>query len=241
MQPPLIGVTTYGLNAEGDFHLPQVYVNSIRRAGGIPLLVPPGETELPSLLAQLDGLLLAGGGDLDPVHYRTERHPTVYMVDAARDAMEIAMARLAASSTLPTLCICRGLQVLNVALGGSLIQHLPDVVGDTILHRQPPRNPASHPVNIVPGSRLHTILQNSACHIVSWHHQALQQLAAPLVVTAQADDGVIEAIEHPEHPWLLGVQWHPEMSAAEDPVQQQLFDAFIAEAARYRVTRALIQ
>src|SRR5687767_8553693 len=115
--PPLIGITTYARNHEDEFSLPAVYVEAVRRAGGIPLLIAPGETRLDELLAALDGLILSGGGDLDPIHYGSPGHPTIYMIDPERDKTELELARRIAASGAPTLCICRGLQVLNVALG----------------------------------------------------------------------------------------------------------------------------
>ncbi|HXF63671.1 MAG TPA: gamma-glutamyl-gamma-aminobutyrate hydrolase family protein [Caldilineaceae bacterium] len=234
---PLIGITTYGRNEEGDYTLPAEYVDAVRRAGGIPLLIPPGEPNLEPVLAVLDGLVLSGGGDLDPSHYASAGHPAIYMVDAERDAFELALARCAAEQPLPTLCICRGLQVLNVALGGSLVEHLPDEVDGSIGHRLEPDKPTRHPIAVLPGRRLATLLEAQEVEAVSWHHQAIRRLADPLAVAAQAADGVIEAVELPDHPWLIGVQWHPEMSAAHDPRQQRIFDALVAAAAERKRSR----
>jgi putative glutamine amidotransferase len=128
---------------------------------------------------------------------------------------------------VPTLCICRGIQVLNVALGGTLIEHLPDEVGDTIAHRVPPRNPTQHPIRLEPGSRLADIIGQAEATTTSWHHQAIRRPAAGLDVVAHAPDGTIEAVEMPDHPWLVAVQWHPELTAANDPGQQRLFDALV--------------
>ncbi len=228
MTPPLIGITTYGRNHEDEFTLPAVYVEAVRRAGGIPVLIPPGEPRLDDLLAVLDGLILSGGGDLDPSHYNSPGHPTIYMLDAERDATELDLARKVAASGAPTLCICRGLQVLNVALGGTLVEHLPDAVDGTIVHRQEPDEPTAHTLTILPETQLAAMLQSGPIHGISWHHQAIRTVASSLTIAAQADDGTIEAVEAPDHPWLIAVQWHPEMSAASDPRQQQLFDAFIA-------------
>src|SRR5262249_760423 len=153
MTPPLIGITTYGRDEQNRFLLPAEYVDAVRRSGGIPVLLPPGEANLHELLARLDGFILAGGGDLDPALYGGRHHETIYMVDSERDQSEIALAQEIVALRVPTLAICRGAQVLNVALGGSLIEHLPDVVGETIAHRLPPRQPSQHPVRIKPASR----------------------------------------------------------------------------------------
>src|SRR6185295_2598637 len=127
---PLIGITTYGRNADGEFHLPSEYVEAVRRAGGVPVLIPPGEEHLEEVLDRLDGVILSGGGDVDPVHYGGVPHATIDRIDGERDAMEIALTRGLLELDLPTLAICRGAQVLNVALGGSLIEHLPEEVGE---------------------------------------------------------------------------------------------------------------
>jgi putative glutamine amidotransferase len=232
--PPLIGITTYGRNHEDEFTLPAVYVEAVRRAGGIPLLIAPGELQLDALLAALDGVILSGGGDLDPAYYGSPGHATVYMIDAERDATELELARRIAASGAPTLCICRGLQVLNVALGGTLIEHLPDVVAGSIEHRQEPGSPTEHTLTILPETQLAGLLQAGPMHAVSWHHQAIRTVAPGLTIAAQAEDGTIEAVEDPNHPWLIAIQWHPEMSAATDPRQQQLFDAFVAAVQRLR-------
>ena len=223
--PPLIGITTYGRDGDNKFALPAEYVDAVRRAGGMPLLVPPAEPHLDLLLAKLDGLILAGGGDLDP----GSPHETIYMVDPERDRSELAMARRVAADGKPTLGICRGAQVINVALGGSLIEHLPDVVGHDVVHRiLPPEEPAKHGVQVDAASRLAAILESDHVAPTSWHHQAMRRVADGLTVVAWASDGTVEAAELAGHPWLLAVQWHPEMTAAHDPTQQRLFDAFVA-------------
>lgn len=235
--PPLIGITTYGRNHEDEFTLPAVYVEAVRRAGGIPLLIAPGEAQLDELLGILDGLILSGGGDLDPAHYGSNGHATIYMIDAERDATELELARRVINLGAPTLCICRGLQLLNVALGGTLIEHLPDVVSGAIQHRDEPDKPTAHAFTILPATHLAELIDSGEIHGVSWHHQAIRTLAPNLVISAQAADGIIEGVELPEHPWLIATQWHPEMSAATDPRQQLLFDEFIAAAIRLRTER----
>lgn len=228
MTPPLIGISTYARNDDNQFMLPAAYVDAVRRAGGIPVLIPPGEPHLNELLAALDGLILSGGGDVDPVHYGSSGHPTIYKVNAERDASELELARRVAADGVPMLCICRGLQVLNVALGGTLVEHLPDEVSGEITHRKEPSAPTEHTLTILPDTHLAGLLQPGPMHGVSWHHQAIRDVAPGLTVAAQAADGTIEAVEDPNHRWLIATQWHPEMSAANDPRQQQLFDAFIA-------------
>jgi putative glutamine amidotransferase len=237
MQPPLIGLTTYGKDEHGNYGLPANYVDAVRRAKGIPVLIPPGEPQVAALLARLDGLILTGGGDLDPAHYVGADHEAIYMVDPERDRTEIALSRIAVKNKLPTLGICRGMQVLNVGLGGTLIEHLPDVVGDAIAHRLPPRLPARHMITVDGESHLARCLQREQTEVVSWHHQAVRIPAPGLRPVAHAPDGAIEALEMPEHPWLLAVQWHPEMSAKEDPCQQHLFDALVQAAANLKETR----
>ncbi len=229
--PPLIGITTYPPDEQGRLLLPREYGEAVRRAGGIPILIGPGEPRLAELLTRLDGLVLAGGGDIDPARYGAEPHERLYGVHAERDAQELQLVREVCASHLPTLAICRGLQVLNVALGGTLIQHLPDVVGETVLHRVPPRGPVPHVVQLAENSRLAGILQATEFSAASWHHQAIQTPGQGLRIAAHAPDGVIEAVEVESHPWLLGVQWHPELTAATDPIQQRLFQSFVEACA----------
>jgi putative glutamine amidotransferase len=227
---PLIGITTYGRDATDHFALPGVYVDAVRRAGGIPVLIPAGEPLVRELLARLDGLILSGGGDLDPVHYNGQPHATIYLVDAERDRTELELVQRVAQSDLPTLGICRGAQVINVALGGTLIEHLPDEVNGEVEHRRAPPGPTEHPITIQPGSRLAEILGVPTLRSASWHHQAIRRPAEGLRVVAHAPDGTIEAAELTGHPWLVAVQWHPEMTAAADPTHQRIFDALVAAA-----------
>ena len=230
---PLIGITTYGRGTDDRFRLPAPYVDAVRRAGGVAVLVPPGG-EIGQLLEEVDGWILAGGGDLDPRLYEGRPHATIERVDAERDASEFELAKAIVERDLPALCICRGAQVLNVALGGTLIEHLPDEVGEAIEHRAPagtgiyPR----HPVAVEAGSRLAAIMGSDRVEPASWHHQAVRRLASGLVLTARAPDGTVEAFEKPDREWLIAVQWHPEVTAGEDPTQQRLFDGLVAAAAR---------
>lgn len=240
LERPIIGITTYGRDERGRYTLPAEYVAAVERAGGVPVLIPP----LPALAARylelVDGFVLAGGGDLDPAHYGGSAHETLYSVDAQRDALELELARRIVERRRPALAICRGLQVVNVALGGSLIEHLPAVVGEQVLHRALPEGsgpqplaPAAtpHPVRVKAGSRLAAVAGVTEFAPMSWHHQAVRTLAPGLEAVATAPDGTIEAVELAAHPWLLAVQWHPELTAQHEPAQQRLFDALI-EATR---------
>ena len=227
MTPPLIGVTTYGRDEGGRFELPAQYIDAVRRAGGIPMLIAPGEQQLLRVLDWLDGLVLSGGGDIDPARYGGGHHHAIYNVDHERDESEFYIAREAIERRLPTLAICRGMQVVNVAYGGSLIAHLPDAVGERVAHRVAPRNPVPHSVTLDPDSKLAAILGETEFSCMSWHHQALDKIPAGFEVVARAPDGVVEAVEHRDYPWLLSVQWHPEITAAQDPIQQRLFDAVV--------------
>jgi putative glutamine amidotransferase len=230
-QAPIVGVTTYARNDRGRYTLPAEYVAAVRRAGGLPWLIPPGEPRWREIFERLDALLLTGGGDLDPAHYGGKDHPEIYGVDRTRDETEIALALAAVEEWKPTLAICRGCQVLNVALGGTLIEHLPDEVGDEVAHREEgPGTRTFHHVAIARGSRLAAIVGAEASEPSSSHHQALRDLARGLEVVARASDGTIEAVEMRSHPFLVAVQWHPENTAAEDPGQQRLFDALVAAA-----------
>jgi len=230
-QNPLIGLTTYGRGADNRYTLPADYIDAVRRAGGVPLLIAPGESRVEAILDVIDALVLSGGGDIDPSRYDGKRHDTNYSIDQERDTLELELARRVIDSSIPTLGICRGAQILNVVQGGKLIEHIPDEIGEKVLHRAPPREPVTHGVKLKSGSRLAKILGRDQFDATSWHHQALRGAAAGFDAVAHAPDGTIEAIEMPSHPWMIAVQWHPELSAASDPLQQKLFDALV-EAAR---------
>lgn len=227
---PLIGLTTYGRGENNRYSLPAEYVDAVRRAGGIPVLMPPGEQAPNDWLESLDGLILSGGGDIDPERYGGEQHETLYNIDHERDAFEFALLEQAMARRMPLLCICRGMQVLNIHLGGTLYEHLPDAYGEEVAHRAPPREPTPHALHIVAGSQLAGLLGREQVEAASWHHQAVKTLGRALVPVAYAPDRLIEALELPGYPWLVAVQWHPELTAASDPLQQGLFNAFVAAA-----------
>jgi putative glutamine amidotransferase len=237
VRPPLIAVSSYRLAPGnvprwegGAFAVPDTYVGAIRRAGAIPaLLCPAGDVSAEDILEAFDGLLLVGGGDVDPRRYVGEPHPRVYGIDPDRDAFEIGLTLAADRMDLPTLAICRGVQVLNVAFGGSLLQHLPDVPG-LLPHGIPGEDAgAVHPVKVSPGSRLDHAFGADRTTCSSHHHQGLDRLGEGLSAVAWADDGLVEAVERDEG-WMLGVQWHPEETAADDPSQQRLFEALVERA-----------
>ncbi|MBN2022670.1 MAG: gamma-glutamyl-gamma-aminobutyrate hydrolase family protein [Pirellulales bacterium] len=223
MTKPLIGITTSGRNTQGEFHSPGEYSDAVVRAGGAVALLPPVELEPEAWLDRCDGLILSGGGDVDPAAYNGPGHATVGGVDPARDRCEFALVKEAMRRRLPTLAICRGIQALNVALGGTLIADLPSAVGQKVFHRSRSGKAIPHGVRIEPDSTLAGVFGDHLCVPMSSHHQAVDRIAPGLRAVAWAADGVVEAAEAPEHPKLLAVQWHPEMSAPNDPLQQRLF------------------
>ncbi|MBF2064965.1 MAG: gamma-glutamyl-gamma-aminobutyrate hydrolase family protein [Calothrix sp. C42_A2020_038] len=230
-QSALIGITTYGRRDPIPFSLPSTYLDSVRKAGGTPLLLPPGDSNPATLLKRLDGLIITGGGDINPALYNGTDHPMVYSVDNERDAFEINLAKFALENEIPVLGICRGLQILVVASGGTLIPHIPDEYGTSVAHRLEPepgiRKATEHNVVITPNSRLGKLIQKTQIPVVSWHHQAIGKLPSNWRAVAHAsDDKVIEAAEHLHHPWAVGVQWHPEMSQ-NDPNHERIFKGFI--------------
>jgi putative glutamine amidotransferase len=227
---PLVAVTCYPPDAEGRVALPQEYIDAVRRARGRPVLVPPGEPEPLAVLERCDALVLAGGGDIRPEMYGGASHPMVYGGSAARDDTENALVGGVLRDGIPTLAICRGMQVLNVVLGGSLHAHLPDVVGDDVVHRIAPGEPAPHSISIAEDSLVARTMGAVAITPMSSHHQAVDHLGRELRAVGWAEDGVVEAVEHATHPWLAAVQWHPELTADRDPTQQALFDGLVAAA-----------
>ena len=228
MKPPLIGLTTYPAGQGYGYHTPVDYVHAVLRAGGAPVLLPPvGESAIDSWLAALDGVVLIGGGDIAPALFDGGAHPTIYNLSAERDDTETVLARSLLARKLPTLAICRGLQILNTVLGGTLHLHLPDVVGEAVAHRVPPRDPTLHSVRVAGDSCLAGLLGSTLISSKSWHHQAIDRAGQGVRAVAWAEDGVIEAIEIDDAPQVIAVQWHPELSAADDSSQQALFDALI--------------
>jgi len=211
--------------------VPADYVRAVALSGGAPLLVPPG-APLDETLAVVDGLVFSGGSDLDPELYDVEAHPETAGWVRERDDFELELMRAALERDVPMLAICRGSQVLNVALGGDLEQHVPDRVG-TEVHREVPGVFSEHDVSVLPGTRLASIVGERERHDVkSHHHQGFGSLGAGLREAAHAADGTLEALEDPSRRFTVGVLWHPE--AGED---RALFAALVAEARAYRGSR----
>lgn len=228
---PLIGIVTYGLRSDPRrFTLPAGYVAAVRRAGGRVILVPPGDESAAGVLDLVHGLVLAGGGDLDPRHYGPAAHAEVYGVDPERDRLELDLANELLARPVPTLAICRGLQVVNVALGGDLEQHLPAAVGERVPHRAGVGEPVVHRVRLAPESALAKVCGQTLLLVASMHHQGPKRLGRGLRPVAWADDDTVEAVEGTDYPKLLSVQWHPEETAHEDPTQQRLFDWLVRRA-----------
>src|SRR4029077_9967505 len=200
------------------------------RAGGRPLLVPPSEEGIEETLEALDGLVFSGGAGLEPETYGQDAHTETSGIVRERDEAELALLSAALERDMPVLAICRGSQVLNVALGGDLVQHLPEVVGDE-KHMHTPGVFADHDVEVEPGTRIAELLGDRA-RVKAHHHQGLGQLGEGLVTTAHAKDGTIEAVEDPSRRFALGVLWHPE--AGED---LKLFEELVREAREYRASR----
>jgi putative glutamine amidotransferase len=239
MSLPLIGVTASARyeNGRERVFINAAYLRAVQGAGGIPVLLPPSfETGMrDALFDHLTGLLLTGGGDIEPGRYGQTPHATVYDVSSERDALELWATREALARRRPVLAICRGLQVLNVALGGTLVQDIPDEVGRTIAHSQPaPRQQATHTVKVDHGSRLADILGAVEVEVNSFHHQAVKDLGTGLRTVATAPDGVVEGLELPDaEPLVVGVQWHPEELVAHDAARN-LFAALVRAAASTR-------
>jgi putative glutamine amidotransferase len=232
---PLIGVTTSVVEGTetrpARLQLNAAYLAALQAAGGTPLLLPPqlGCDQLESLLARLDGVLLTGGGDVDPALYGEPRNPATEFVSAARDAMERRAVEWAIEARRPLFAICRGTQVLNVALGGALYQHLPEAPGEGVRHHQgEERDAPTHPVEVIEGSRLASLAGSGELLVNSIHHQGVRLPGRGLRPVAWAPDGLIEAVESadPEH-WLVGVQWHPEELTGSSEEARRLFAAFV--------------
>src|SRR5215213_3711262 len=212
------------------------YIASVEHSGGRPRILEINESPR-QLMNQIDGLLLTGGGDIDPVLYREERHPSVEDAEPGRDEFEIDLARRAMQTHLPVLAICRGSQVLNVAAGGTLVQDIPSAIETTLPHSITERkNAIAHDIAIATGSRLETVLGSAVtsehtCRVNSRHHQSVGRIGESLVASATAADGVVEAIESPGEEFCVGVQWHPENFWRTGEFKG-LFDAFVESARR---------
>ena len=226
---PVIGITSYVEPARFSVWempatlLPHAYVEQVVRAGGQPVVLPPAG-DPSAVLPRLDGLVLTGGGDLDPASYGAAPHSRTGYVRDFRDSAELRLVSAALDDGVPFLGICRGLQVLNVALGGTLHQHVPDVVGDD-RHCLSPGRYNRFPVTVAPGTRLAKALGQETVEVSHYHHQAVDRLGPGLTATSWSSDGLVEGAEVEDHPFAVGVQWHPE--ADEDP---SLFAALVSAA-----------
>jgi putative glutamine amidotransferase len=235
---PVVGITAYaepsvrwGVWDVPAAVIPLAYVRQVEAAGGRPLLVPPSEEAIEETLDALDGILFSGGSDIDPAEYGHEAHPETNTVRSDRDRGELALLTAALERDMPVLAVCRGSQVLNVARGGDLIQHLPEVVGDE-KHKHTPGVFADHEVTIEPETKLGRLL-GERVPVKSHHHQGFGRLGTGLVEAARAEDGTLEALEDPSKQFAVGVLWHPE--EGEDAA---LFQALVDEARAYRQARS---
>jgi len=209
------------------------YIDSLRRAGAIPVLIPPQPEDAADLVEERDGLLLAGGDDCDPAICGEERNPSVEPMDARRQSNDLTLAKAARERGIPTLGICLGLQVMNVAAGGSLVQDINSEMQTEIEHVSEPEDRARHNVIIEDGTRLAAILGGGReINVNSSHHQAIKGIGRGFRVTAEAPDGIVEGLEDPDHPFYLGVQWHPEDMGGENSASA-LFGAFVEAARKY--------
>ena len=231
MSKPLIGLTSYPRNDEDRFTIPARYVEAVERAEGIPAIMPPTTGSFDELVEKYDGYVLTGGADINPEEYGGQFDESVYGVNSERDQYELALTRSLIASSVPILAICRGIQVLNVALGGTLVEHIPNEYGESVIHRNQNFDHVMHPISIDPDSRLASIIEVTEFDAPSFHHQSVRDVAPGFTVCANSADGVIEAIESENHPKVIAVQWHPEYVAESNPVQQRLFDKLVEWAA----------
>ena len=239
MKKPIIGLTSSRTNRSAENSLisvPEAYITALLRAGGLPLILPltlSGD-DLAGCLESLDGVLFTGGGDVKPEQYGSAPHPKVAGVDPDRDRFEIDLLQQVLEKELPFLGICRGLQLINVGLGGTLYEDILDQHPGALVHQQNdlhPRSFQAHAVEIQPQSRLAQVLGRVACEVNSLHHQGIRRLAGDLTATAYAPDGIIEGVELPGHRFGLAVQWHPEW-LPDEPAMQALFAAFVSASSR---------
>jgi len=244
---PLIAVTTsevragtavtptrHGEPPQLEMALGLKYLHALEVTGGIPVVVPPLQIDcIESLLDRVGGVCLSGGPDLDPDAYGERRHLRTGPTESQLDVFELALARAADARGMPILAVCRGMQLLNVARGGTLHQHLPDIVGERITHRQTEAGERpTHWVTLAAGTRLHGILDRTRTKVNSFHHQAVAELGAGLTVTSRARDGTVESLEAVDRDFVVGVQWHAEC-LVDRFGQAALFRAFIAAASQY--------
>lgn len=244
---PIIGCTTYHKKVNqvrpiDVYGLMPSYTEAVTKAGGIPLLIPLGlsEDELGIVLNQIDGLLIPGGGDVAPTLYGGRQDIPMWGIDQDRDRTELYLSRLIVENEIPFLAICRGLQVLNVALGGTLIEDIKALVPGSLNHDMPehlPRNFLAHSVDIDLDSALHQHMRMRESQVNSIHHQAIRRLAPELKITARSSDGVVEAVEIEREAFGIGVQWHPENLVDDDPSMLALFAGLVDSACTHSQTK----
>jgi len=239
MSAPLIGITPSRITIESGISrlfVSEAYTQRLINAGSLPVIIPLGlsHRQMDSLLNQLNGILFSGGGDINPSRYGNAPHPLVSEIDDERDELEVCLVHRLVESVTPFMGICRGIQVINVALGGSLYEDIRDQKTGSLNHQYgniKKRDYLAHSISLDGTSLLADILGKTETRVNSLHHQGIKELAARLIATAHAEDGIIEAIEVPEHPFGIAVQWHPECLPEVIPMQN-LFKAFVSAAGR---------
>lgn len=244
---PVIGVTSSTKDNDHlgwSYHrLPNTYTFALEKVGATPVIIPNGlnENSLLYLYKRLDGILLSGGGDLDPTLYHELPHPTTDRICAERDKTEIALSQWAYEEDKPLFGICRGIQSLAVALGGTLIQDIPELIGvdyaHSLVNEKPPHDLHAHPVSINMSCQLKELLGTTQLGVNSLHHQSVKKLPSGFIATAFSPDGVLEAMEAPNRLFCLAVQWHPEDMIGSEPVMLRLFEGFVNACIQYQKTQ----
>lgn len=241
MSGPIIGVTAYrNLSRSGfpQFSASENYIQSVIQAGACPVMIPPGvkEADLDTLVQRLDGLLLSGGGDIHPDFYGSGEHPLVSDVDRDRDRLELFLLEKCMLLEMPLLGICRGFQLINVGLGGTLFEDISDQKAGSLKHDYSPgwpRNHLAHEVSLAPNTTLARLFDKNRIQVNSLHHQGIRRLSDKLLALGSAPDGILEAFQIRDYPFGIAVQWHPEEMRA-DPKMQALFRSFVEAAQTYK-------
>lgn len=248
---PVIGITAGLMADQQDFgtimrhRVSTNYSDAVLAAGGLPIIVPPQDGTIDAILDLVDGLIFSGGADIDPARYgETDVHPATYGISDERDRFELDLLEAAVARDLPVLCICRGIQVLNVALGGTLVQDIGDQIENPLTHRQQEMGlgdlDTSHDVTLSPGSLAERIFEKGTIPVNSLHHQSLATPAPSVRVEGVTSDGVIEAVSVPSCSFVLGVQWHPELLYTSIPDQLKPFESLVAAARTAKLAPASI-
>lgn len=230
MKKPLIGITTLIDEKLESYWMLPLYTEAVAKSGGVSVILPPfsGADEAAPAVRALDGLLFTGGEDIDPIYYGEEIHPAIGEISAKRDISEFLLMKEALAADKPVFCVCRGFQLLNVFFGGTLYQDLPSQYDSTVRHRQEkPYDKPAHAVTVAKGSPLARIAGTGEFGVNSRHHQAVKDLAQGLTAMAVSEDGLVESAFAPGHPFVMGVQWHPEHMFERNKISRKLFSAFI--------------